>query len=109
MPRTGFETCNHTCGCILHSNRPHPLEHCIIFLKEGSSARCHAKSAMKHPNCFAGCPAQGLNSVLTRDPTVEEWEQWATRLAQAYAHRPDLLAAIPSTPKMMVNKFSFWK
>jgi len=82
------------------------LENCVIFQKEGSSGWRHAKSATKHPNCFIECPAQGLQGILTRDPMVEEWEKWAPQLAQAYAHRPDLLASIPPLQKM-VNKDPF--
>jgi hypothetical protein len=95
MPRQGFEICNHTCGCIQPSRRPHPIEKCTIFQKEGSSGRRHAKSSQKHPNCRAQCPAYGSKGILTREPTSQEWSKWAAHIAQAYSHRHDLLSAIP--------------
>jgi hypothetical protein len=100
MPRTGFEICNHTCGCTPGSKRPQALKNCMIFQKEGSSGRRHAKSATKHPNCTAQCPVHGPNGILTRDPTDEEWQQWAAHLTQAYAHRADLVAMIPQSPSI---------
>jgi hypothetical protein len=107
MTRKAFEICNHTCGCILGSKRPHPLRDCMIFQKEGSSGRRHSKSAAKHPNCLAQCPAHGPNGIFTRDPTMEEWERWAPHLSQAYAHRPDLLAMIPLSLVQKVNHAPF--
>lgn len=108
MPRAGFEICNHTCGCTLRPKRPDPLGDCVIFQKEGSSGRRHARSTKKHPNCSVGCPAHGSTALLTRDPTMAEWYVWAAPLAQFYAHRRDLLAVIPPLclPHTVNNSFS---
>ena|SRR6516164_6858628 len=98
MARTGFEICNHTCGCIPPAKRPHPIEGCTIFQKEGSSCRRHAKSRRKHPRCTEQCPAHSIGGKLTREPTSQEWLKWAADLRQVYADRPDLLATIPLLP-----------